>query len=465
MPDEISQAIARAAERRFGRPVIVRSVAPLGGGAHRTMQRIDLEIGGEPRRWVLCRVQPGASGLDPRIEFDLLATMAAIGVPVPAVHFALAPDDGLGDGFVMDLVEGETIARRILADGRFAPGRAVMATQCGEALARIHGIDRARIPRLGAPSDPAPDRRRAGGPVAHAAGPGPAAAAGPGGGGPVAREPSAATASTRAWCTAIFGSATCSSAPRAYGRCSTGSWLRSAIPWRTWGGCAPGHGDGATTTYPLVASARASSCSRPTSRPEVNRSIPAPCAIGRWPAASNGRSAACSRWAGFWTDLSRPWRWRRSAARSASRPTTPSPSSMAGRPLAPLGVAPAQGGTTNQQAPTAEQLTEALASWLAGPMTDSSVGGRRFETRIAANLVRVLGREADLGPAAGEADRIELSSLLDTEGSASALASELALRVRTGDQPLNDRLITAARRLVARQLLIANPTYLSAPGA
>ena len=420
MPDEISQAIARAAERRFGRPVIVRSVAPLGGGAHRTMQRIDLEIGGEPRRWVLCRVQPGASGLDPRIEFDLLATMAAIGVPVPAVHFALAPDDGLGDGFVMDLVEGETIARRILADGRFAPGRAVMAAQCGEALARIHGIDRARIPQLGAPSDPAQivagraarwrtllDR---------------------------AQQPQPALEVAVRWLESH------PPPPRqlglVHGDFRLGNLLvgpeglRAVLDWelasigdpmedlgwlctRAWRW---GHDD-----LPVGGFGTASSCSRPTSRPEVNRSIPAPCAIGRWPAASNGRSAACSRWAGFWTDLSRPWRWHRSAARSASRPTTPSPSSMAGGRWPPSAWRRPKAAQPISRPRPADQLTEALASWLAGPMTDSSVGGRRFETRIAANLVRVLGREADLGPAAGEADRIELSSLLDTEGSASAL--------------------------------------------
>jgi aminoglycoside phosphotransferase (APT) family kinase protein len=460
MPDEISEAIARAAERRFGRPVIVRSVAPLGGGAHRTMQRIDLEIGDEPRCWVLCRVQPGASGLDPRIEFDLLATMAAIGVPVPTVHFALAPDDGLGDGFVMDLVEGETIARRILADSRFAPGRAVMAAQCGEALARIHGIDRERIALLGAPSDPAQivagraarwrtllDRAQQPQPALEVAvrwlesHP------------PPPRQPGLVHGDFR------------------LGNLLVGpEGLRAVLDWelasigdpmedlgwlctRAWRW---GHDDlpvGGFGTREQLFAAYESAGGEPVD----------PGAVRYW------EVAGCIKWAfgclfqvGRFLDGSVPTLEMASLGRKVCEPAYDALTLIDdGRPLAPLGVAPAQRDTTNQQAPTADQLTEALASWLAGPMTDSSVGGRRFETRIAANLVRVLGREADLGPAAGEADRIELSSLLDTEGSASALASDLAVRVRAGDQPLNDRLITAARRLVARQLLIANPTYLS----
>ena len=133
---------------RFGPPVAVHAVELLGGGAHRIMQRVDIDIGGEARQWVLCRVPAGATGLDPQVEHDLLLVMAAIGVPVPAVRFALTADDGLGAGYVMDLVEGETIARRILRDERFAAVRPRLAQQCGEILARIHTIAIEDVPGL-----------------------------------------------------------------------------------------------------------------------------------------------------------------------------------------------------------------------------------------------------------------------------------------------------------------------------
>lgn len=42
------------------------------------------------------------------------------GVPVPAVAFALEPADELGQGFVMERIEGETIPRKLLRDPAYA---------------------------------------------------------------------------------------------------------------------------------------------------------------------------------------------------------------------------------------------------------------------------------------------------------------------------------------------------------
>jgi aminoglycoside phosphotransferase (APT) family kinase protein len=64
------------------------------------------------------------------------------------VRFELDPADGAGDGFVMERIEGETIARRILRDDAFAAARPRMARQCGEILARIHAIPRDELPAL-----------------------------------------------------------------------------------------------------------------------------------------------------------------------------------------------------------------------------------------------------------------------------------------------------------------------------
>jgi Domain of unknown function (DUF6285) len=132
------------------------------------------------------------------------------------------------------------------------------------------------------------------------------------------------------------------------------------------------------------------------------------------------------------------------------------------RTLGGLNVASEPSPPTNQPRPAAEQLTDALAAWLAGPVTDSGAGGGRFEARIAANLVRVLGREARLGAAAAAADRADLADLLGRDGSAADLGLELAQQVRSGRRPLDDQVLATARRLVARQLLIANPAYLTA---
>ena len=61
-------------------------------------------------------------------------------MPVPTVRFVLAEDDGLGAGYVMSHVEGETIPRRILRDESLAPARQRMARQAGQIAARIHAV-------------------------------------------------------------------------------------------------------------------------------------------------------------------------------------------------------------------------------------------------------------------------------------------------------------------------------------
>lgn len=79
-------------------------------------------------------------------EAKLIKAADAAGVPVPKVLHVLTADDGLGDGFLMSRVYGETIARPILRNQEFASARDVLAKQCGEALASIHSISLDGLP-------------------------------------------------------------------------------------------------------------------------------------------------------------------------------------------------------------------------------------------------------------------------------------------------------------------------------
>ncbi|WP_082818826.1 phosphotransferase family protein [Cupriavidus nantongensis] len=81
-------------------------------------------------------------------EAALLRLAGAAGVPVPVVRAMLTPQDGIGTGFVMDRIEGETLGGRIVREPRLARARERLAYQCGQALAAIHGIDRAALPPL-----------------------------------------------------------------------------------------------------------------------------------------------------------------------------------------------------------------------------------------------------------------------------------------------------------------------------
>ncbi len=90
---------------------------------------------------------PGrAAGLDAEAVLMQLAFDA--GVPSPKVLHVLKPGDGLGTGFIMQRVAGETIPRKILRDDEFAGARPKLARQCGEILAGIHGLSAASLPQL-----------------------------------------------------------------------------------------------------------------------------------------------------------------------------------------------------------------------------------------------------------------------------------------------------------------------------
>jgi aminoglycoside phosphotransferase (APT) family kinase protein len=80
------------------------------------------------------------------VAIILAATKAQ--VPVPPVRAVLTADCGLGEGCISDFVPGETIARRILREPRFAALRENFASQCGEVLARIHAMDATSLPFL-----------------------------------------------------------------------------------------------------------------------------------------------------------------------------------------------------------------------------------------------------------------------------------------------------------------------------
>ena len=129
---------------------VVENLRRLSGGASRETWSFDLVDGnGDRHAFVLRRDPGGHTGESARsTEFRVLEAAAAGGVIVPRVRRLLEPDDGLGDGFVMDRVEGETIPRKILRDEQFAAARPLLAAQCGEVAARIHAIDTSALPAL-----------------------------------------------------------------------------------------------------------------------------------------------------------------------------------------------------------------------------------------------------------------------------------------------------------------------------
>ncbi len=120
----------------------VRNESRLTGGASRETWSFDAVVDGVTRPLIL---RSGRSDREP-MTVEALAFQAAAraGVPEPEI---LAHDDS---SLVMERVEGETIARRILRDEKYARVRPRLAAQCGEILARIHSIPLDAIPELDA---------------------------------------------------------------------------------------------------------------------------------------------------------------------------------------------------------------------------------------------------------------------------------------------------------------------------
>ena len=75
------------------------------------------------------------------VEAELFQVAANAGVPEPIIHYVLQPADGLGEGIVMEWLEGESLGSRIVRSADLADVRPRLAFQCGEILARIHSIE------------------------------------------------------------------------------------------------------------------------------------------------------------------------------------------------------------------------------------------------------------------------------------------------------------------------------------
>ncbi len=156
--EALRQGLARIAPKLVAGATGISRLDRLSGGASQETWAFDVaaqEANGQAAtsHWILRRSPPG---VDPRnsmgcgleVEAQLIGLAGAAGVPVPGVGHVLTPADGIGVGFIMTRLEGETLPPKILKDPAFAPMLPGLAAQCGQALARIHGIALDQLPVL-----------------------------------------------------------------------------------------------------------------------------------------------------------------------------------------------------------------------------------------------------------------------------------------------------------------------------
>ena len=148
-------AAVRALLAEVGEDAGELELSPIEGGASR--QTFVVAAGGEPR-WVLRREPAEGMSFAP-LELELRAIAAAdlAGVTVPRT-VAAEPAGGRfgpGTGYLMELVEGTSVAPRVLRRDELAIARERLPGQLASALAQIHSVDPDGIDGLAGGADPA----------------------------------------------------------------------------------------------------------------------------------------------------------------------------------------------------------------------------------------------------------------------------------------------------------------------
>jgi aminoglycoside phosphotransferase (APT) family kinase protein len=152
-PDPLSAPLAALIRRILPGATGIAGLRRLSGGAVNETWAFMAE-GPDGAVPLILRRAPGGTrtardtALTLETEARLIALADAAGIPVPPIRHVLAPADGLGAGFIMAFVPGETIPRKILRDAEFAAARSGLARQCGAVLARLHCVDPADFPEL-----------------------------------------------------------------------------------------------------------------------------------------------------------------------------------------------------------------------------------------------------------------------------------------------------------------------------
>ena len=112
--------------------------------------------------------------------------------------------------------------------------------------------------------------------------------------------------------------------------------------------------------------------------------------------------------------------------------------------------------TEPHDVPTAAQLVEAVRQFVEGDVMSSTEGRVRFHARVAVNVLAMVQRELELGPAQAVAHRKALDRL--------GVADEAQLAAAIRDGRLDDRraeVLEVLRQTVRAKLEVANPRYLA----
>ncbi|MBP7660244.1 MAG: phosphotransferase family protein [Burkholderiaceae bacterium] len=130
----------------------VESLTRLSGGASQQTWAFEARGPAGSMPVILRRMPPESrlsdSAIGLEVEAELIQRAGRAGVPVPEVLAVAQPDDGIGHGFLMRRIEGETLGRRILRDAPFDAIRPHLAAQAGGISALVHSVPTEGVPLM-----------------------------------------------------------------------------------------------------------------------------------------------------------------------------------------------------------------------------------------------------------------------------------------------------------------------------
>ena len=110
----------------------------------------------------------------------------------------------------------------------------------------------------------------------------------------------------------------------------------------------------------------------------------------------------------------------------------------------------------------ATEMLETVRAYLETTILPEFEGERRFNLRVACNMLAMVERELALGAASSAAERGRLAQLVGESGTLAEMNARLGRAIRGGEIALDDpRLLEHLRRTTADALAINNPRWLA----
>jgi aminoglycoside phosphotransferase (APT) family kinase protein len=142
-PEHLKAPLESVLTKLWDEPVSIQGLRRLTGGAA-AQTWIFTALSSRSEQALILRRGHDASqfggALSKSAEAKVIGAAFDAGVPAPEIITELQTEDGLGEGFLMRAIAGETLPQKILKDPRYAQAREEMAKQCGDILAAIHAV-------------------------------------------------------------------------------------------------------------------------------------------------------------------------------------------------------------------------------------------------------------------------------------------------------------------------------------